>query len=228
MKKKFLVVSPHPDDAELGIGGSIIKLRKKGHKVYIVDLTSGEPTPCGTEEKRKKETDKATKVLDLNGRFNLGLENRYLFDSKEARMLLAERIRLLKPDVMLVPHSLDAHPDHVATSKIAEGARFYAKYTKTKMKGAPHYTRNLFYYFASHLRKLPEVSFLVDTTDAFKAKMRAVACYRSQFVDYKKNSSIFDYIEFQNKYLGALIGAKYAEALCLKEMFSIEEISPFA
>ncbi|MFQ5952761.1 MAG: PIG-L deacetylase family protein, partial [Candidatus Omnitrophota bacterium] len=98
MKKTFLIVSPHPDDSELGIGGTIIKLKKKGHKVFMVDLTSGEPTPFGSEEKREKETRKSTKLLGVDDRVNLGLENRYLFDCKEARMHLAEKIRKYKPD----------------------------------------------------------------------------------------------------------------------------------
>ncbi len=72
MEKKFLIVSPHPDDAELGMGGTIITAKQKGHKVFIVDLTSGEPTPYGTEEKRKKETCNASKVLGIDDRTNLG------------------------------------------------------------------------------------------------------------------------------------------------------------
>ena len=144
MKKRFLVVSPHPDDAELAIAGTIIKLRQKGHRVFLVDLSSGEPTPYGNETKRKKETIKANKILKIAKRVNLGLENRYLFDSKQARLLLDEQIRLFKPDILLCPSAQDAHPDHLACSKIAEGARFYAKYTKLKLKGKPYYPFHLF------------------------------------------------------------------------------------
>lgn len=78
-KRTFLVVAPHPDDAELGLGGTILKLKEQGHDVFLVDLTSGEPTPYGTEEKRRKETDQANKVLNIDKRINLGLPNRYLF-----------------------------------------------------------------------------------------------------------------------------------------------------
>ena len=93
-----MFVSPHPDDAELGIGGTIIKLKQQGHKVFIVDLTWGEPTPYGTEQIRKEEAKKATRILGVERRVNLGLENRYLFDDKETRMALAEQIRKYKPD----------------------------------------------------------------------------------------------------------------------------------
>ncbi|MCF7874301.1 MAG: PIG-L family deacetylase, partial [Candidatus Omnitrophica bacterium] len=112
-KKKFLFISPHPDDAELGIGGTILKLKKQGHTVFMVDLTDGEPTPFGTKEKRKKETKKATKILKVDERINLDLPNRYLFDNKEARFLVAETIRKYKPDILFCPYPEDAHPDHL-------------------------------------------------------------------------------------------------------------------
>lgn len=225
MKKRFLVVSPHPDDAELGIGGTILKLKQKGHKVFIVDLTLGEPTPYGTVEKRKAEIGKATKVLKIDKRINLDLENRYLFDHKQARLLLAEQIRLFKPDILFSPSQQDSHPDHVATRKIAEAARFYAKYTKTKLKGNPHYPRYLFYYFCSHLRMTPPISFLVDISQNFREKIRAIKCYRSQFIDNPKNKFIFDYIEQQNRYLGRLLGCDYAEAIFSNEAIKITDLS---
>jgi len=228
MKKRFLIVSPHPDDAELGIGGTILKLKAKGHKVFMVDLTSGEPTPHGTEEKRKKETKKSTEVLGLDDRVNLGLENRYLFDTREARELLAEKIRKYRPDVILAPYSDDAHPDHIAATRISERARFCAKFTKTKMKGAPHYTRNLFYYFASHLRIIPQPGFLVDISRHFNNKIKAVKCYRSQFTVNHKNKFIFDYIGSRDRYWGSLIGCDHAEAVFARELFRIEDMIPFA
>jgi len=227
MKKRFLIISPHPDDAELGLGGTMLKLKQKGHKVFLVDMSSGEPTPFGTPEKRKKETDRATCVLKIDKRMNLGLPNRYIFDSKEARLLLAEKIRITKPDIICCPQAADAHPDHIATSKITEGARFYAKYTKTPLKGDPHYASYLFYYFCSHLRIAPMFSFLTDITDQFNTKLKAVKCYRSQFIDNKKNKFIFDYIKTQNESLGQLIRSRYAEALYCREALKIEDLSVF-
>jgi len=224
-KKRFLFVSPHPDDAELSIGGTIIKLKKKNHKVYIVDMTNGEPTPYGSEEKRKRETLMADRILKIDGRFNLGLENRYLFDDLRSRMLLAEKIRELRPDVLFCPHEADAHPDHTATSKIAEAARFYAKYSKTRMKGKPHYPPCLLYFFPSHLRVFPKVTFMVDISNQFKSKMKACKCYRSQFIDNGKNKFIFDYIESMNKYFGNLVRCQYAEPVYSKEILKLDDLS---
>lgn len=224
-KRTFLVVAPHPDDAELGLGGTILKLKAKGHAVFIVDLTSGEPTPYGTKEKRQKETDQAGKVLHIDKRINLGLPNRYLFDSKEARLLLAEQIRLYKPDIIFCPYSIDAHPDHVAAAKITEGARFYAKYSNLTIQGGPHYPFYLFYYFCFHLRIVPEMSFLVDISCQFQEKIKAVKCYTSQFIDNPENKFVFDYIETRNKTLGKLIHAEYAEALYSREVIKINDLS---
>lgn len=200
-------------------------MKQRGHKVFIVDLTSGEPTPYGSEAKRKKETVKANEVLKLDGRINLGLENRYLLDNKQARLLLAEKIRLFKPDVLFSPGLSDAHPDHTAAGRIAEAARFYAKFTRTGLKGQPHYPQYQFYYFCSHLRMVPQISFLVDISKTFREKIKAIRCYRSQFIDNPQNRFIFDYIEKQNRYLGRLIGCEYAEAIFSKEIIKISDLS---
>jgi bacillithiol biosynthesis deacetylase BshB1 len=218
-------VSPHPDDVELGIGGTIIKLKQLGHKVFIVDLTSGEPTPYGTEGKRKKETMQANKILKVDKRVNLGLKNRYLFDNKEARLLLAEQIRLFKPDILFCPSFEDVHPDHIAATKIAEAARFYAKYTKLSLKGKPHYPYHLFYYFCAHLRAISRITFLIDISKQFREKMKAMKCYRSQFIDNPNNRFVFDYIETQNRFLGRLIHSPYAEAVYCKEAIKVDDIS---
>ncbi|MGA1796924.1 MAG: PIG-L family deacetylase [bacterium] len=225
MGKRFMIVSPHPDDAELGMGGAIINAASKGHAVSIVDLTSGEPTPYGSEEKRKGEAQEADGILQISERVNLGLENRYLFDGKEARCALAERIRLFRPDILFCPYPEDAHPDHRAATRITEAARFYAKFTKVSLKGDPLYPPHLFYYFCSHLRIMPQFSFLADITEQFMEKMRAIRCYRSQFVDNPKNAFVFDYIEMQNRYLGMLIQTGYAEAIYSREPLRVDDMA---
>ncbi len=225
MEKKILVVGTHPDDIELGLGGTILKAKTMGHKVFVIDLTSGEPTPYGTTEKRQKETIKASKILKIEERINLGLENRHLFDNKDARLLLAEKIRLLKPDIIFCPYPEDLHPDHLASTRIAEAARFYAKYTKTELKGDPHYTNYLFYYFFSHLKIMPKFSFLIDISEQFTEKIKALKCYKSQFIDNPKNRFIFDYIKTLNRHLGFLIHAEYAEAIYSKEAIKINDLN---
>ena len=106
-----LVIAPHPDDAELGMGGAILKMLAAGKKIGVLDLTSGEPTPFGSDEIRAAETAAATKVLGLTWRGNLGLPNRSLEATLEAREKLAGVIRLTRPRWLFAPYWTDAHPD---------------------------------------------------------------------------------------------------------------------
>src|SRR5436190_21225238 len=96
----YLVIAPHPDDAELGVGGTILLLKSQGSRVGVLDLTNGEPTPHGSPEIRRSETDAATAILGLNWRGNLGLPNRSLVADLDARRKLAVSLRELRPRVV--------------------------------------------------------------------------------------------------------------------------------
>src|SRR3954454_13509441 len=126
----ILVFGPHPDDAELGMGGTILKLARQGHKVHIVDMTNGEPTPFGAVETRAKEAAAAAEVLGV-GRTLLGLKNREVVHDIPSRHKVAALIRVHRPDALFVPYPTDAHPDLVAVTRIAEDARFDAELTKS-------------------------------------------------------------------------------------------------
>src|SRR5262249_51226932 len=140
----ILVFAPHPDDAELGMGGTILKLLKQGHKVHIVDMTNGEPTPQGSVEKRTAEWTAAAKVLGVE-RTVLDFKNREVTYSIEARHKVAAVIRKHKADWLFVPYPLDAHPDHMAVTRICEDARFDAKLTKSTIPGDPVYPKRIIY-----------------------------------------------------------------------------------
>src|SRR3954451_1169268 len=114
----YLVIAPHPDDAELGAGGAVLTLKAQGSSVGVLDLTDGEPTPFGSPEIRRAETDAATAVLGLDWRGNLGLRNRFLQNDLESRHKLAGKIRELQPKYLLAPFWEDAHPDHVEASAL--------------------------------------------------------------------------------------------------------------
>ena len=106
-----LVVSPHPDDAELGMGGAILRLKAEGRAVGVLDLTNGEPTPLGSPEIRARETAAATEILRLDWRESLGLPNRSLEPTIEARAKLAGVFRRTRPRWIFAPYWIDAHPD---------------------------------------------------------------------------------------------------------------------
>ena len=125
----ILVVGPHPDDQELGMGGTIAKFISQGHDVLMLDMTSGEPTPHGSPEIRAKEAAAAADILGVT-RTTVNLPNRYVEHSIPARHAVASVIREHQAEIVFAPYFEDAHPDHVATTKIVEDARFDAKLTK--------------------------------------------------------------------------------------------------
>jgi len=162
MKLDVMVVAPHPDDAELGMGGAMLNMLASGMKVGVLDLTSGEPTPYGSPEKRAAETAAATDVLGLSWRENLGLPNRSLEATLEARKLLATKFRLHQPDWIFAPFWTDAHPDHTAATELVEAARFWAKLSKTDMPGERFHPKRIYNYYCVHLKMHAQPKFVLD------------------------------------------------------------------
>src|SRR5947209_4013537 len=175
----ILIIGPHPDDQELGMGGTIAKLVKQGHRVHLVDMTNGEPTPLGSVETRARESAAAARVLGV-GRTLVGLPNRQVVHDIQSRHKLAAVIRAHKADWLFVPYPIDAHPDHVAVTRIAEDARFDAKLTKTDIPGEPCYPKRVIYYFCTHLRMNFTPNFCIDVSETMDRKLEAIACYGSQ------------------------------------------------
>ncbi len=215
----YLVLAPHPDDAELGVGGTIPLLQTHGARVGVLDLTDGEPTPFGSPEIRRRETDEATAVLGLAWRGNLGLVNRRLEATLEARARLAGVLREQRPRILFAPYWDDAHPDHVAASALADAARFWSKLTRCDLPGEPHYPQKIVYYFSIHLRIHPRPSFVVDITPHLETKMRAVSCYRSQCIEGRPTAwpTLLDDVRDRARYWGWAIGAGYGEPFVLRE-----------
>lgn len=203
-------IGAHPDDVEIGMGGTVATLTARGADVVIVDLTDGEPTPHGTRERRASEAAEAARILGCR-RVTLDLPNRYLFDTKEARIAVAEVLRSERPSVLFVPFAEDAHPDHIAAARIAEAARFYAKLTKTDMAGEPFYPPRMYRYMAVHLRLVREPSFLVDITDALAAKREALGAYASQFGDNPANATMLDHVVATARTWGSMARTEAAE-----------------
>ena len=152
----ILVVATHPDDAEISVGGTIVSSARAGLKVGVLDLTSGEPTPFGTLEKRQQETAAATKALGITWRRNLNLPNRKLQNDLDSRAKLAEVFRITRPKVILGPYPEDVHPDHVAASQLVDGARFWSKLSRTDLEGEPYWPPRLYHYWSIHLRIHPK------------------------------------------------------------------------
>lgn len=222
----YLVIAPHPDDAELGVGGTILMLKAQGAQIGVLDLTDGEPTPHGSPEIRREETVAATAALGLDWRGNLGLQNRLLQPSLHARGLLAGLLRELRPRVLFAPYWEDAHPDHVAASELVDAARFWAKLTKTELPGAPHYPQRVYYYFSVHLRMHIRPSFVTDITPHIDDKMKAIGCYRSQFIEGRPATppTILDDLRDRARYWGWAIGTGYGEPFVCREEVGLRNL----
>jgi bacillithiol biosynthesis deacetylase BshB1 len=219
MNLDYLVIAAHPDDAELCAGGAILLLKAQGAKVGVLDLSSGEPTPHGSPETRRTETNAATQVLGLDYRGNLGLPNRSLTADLEARHRLAGVLRQLRPRVLLAPYWEDAHPDHVAASALVDAARFWAKLTKSDLPGDPHFPERIVYYFSFHLRLHHRASFVLDITPHMEKKIEAVTCYRSQFIDGRSMNfpTFLDDVRANARYWGWTIDTGYGEPFLIRE-----------
>ena len=226
----YLVVAPHPDDAELGVGGTILLLKSQGLKVGVLELTSGEPTPHGSLEIRGRETVAATTVLGIDWRGNLGLPNRSLVADLEARAQLAGAFRQLRPKFIFAPYWEDAHPDHVSASALVDAARFWSKLTKTDLPGLPHFPTRIIYYFSVHLRLHPKPSFITDITPHIDAKMRSLACYHSQFVAGRPVSTptFLDDLRDRARYWGWSIGTGFGEPFVCREEIGLRSLRDLA
>jgi bacillithiol biosynthesis deacetylase BshB1 len=222
----YLVIAPHPDDAELALGGTILSLKAQGARVGVLDLTDGEPTPHGSPEIRKRETAAASALLTLDWRGNLGLANRSLQADLDARQRLAGAIRQLRPRYLFAPYWEDAHPDHVAASLLVDAARFWAKLTKTAMPGAPHYPLKIIYYFSVHLRLHSKPSFVVDITQYIETKMKCLACYHSQFIEGRSTTppTVLDDLRDRARYWGWTIGCGYGEPFVCREEVGLRSL----
>jgi bacillithiol biosynthesis deacetylase BshB1 len=216
-----MCVGAHPDDVEIGMGGTVAGMVRRGLDVAIVDLTDGEPTPHGTRETRMREAAGAAEVLGVTERRTLTQPNRYLMDTVEARKELAQVIRELRPRMLFMPYPQDAHPDHIAASAIAAAARFYAKLTKTDMVGEPHYPARAYQYMAVHLRLVREPTFVVDTSEDMPKKVEALLAYKSQFSVNEANRDVVRMIEQMGRMWGDMIRSAAGEPFFALEPIGI-------
>ncbi len=223
----MLVVAPHPDDAELGMGGAIAKMIDLGWQVGILDLTSGEPTPHGSSQIRAQETAAATEVLRVAWRENLGLRNRFLEPTLEARAELAGVFRRVRPRWLFAPFWEDAHPDHIAATQLVEAARFWAKLTKSDLAGEPFHPERVFHYYCVHLKHVAQPAFVLDISEQWQRKADAIACYASQFTVGREHlvPSFHQRIRDEAAYWGKMIGTQFGEPFTSREPIALQDLT---
>lgn len=226
-----IAVGAHPDDCEIGCGGTLAMLAQQGYRVGIVDLTNGEPTPnCPSPEVRLAEAQAAAQCLGIAKRVVLDMPNRQLFDSIETRIKLAREFRIYRPKLVLGLGSQTplASPDHWQAMQITDAAVFYSRLSKwdDHFDGLPVHTisRQLYYslFFESDWHATGRFQFVSDISDTLEAKLSAVHCYETQFPASK--DYIFERIQSISSTLGAAAGFAAGEALTSPRVIGTSDV----
>jgi N-acetylglucosamine malate deacetylase 1 len=225
----LLVLGPHPDDLEIGLGGSIAKHVALGHRVGLCDLTRGELGTNGTPEERVAESESARAVLGAEWRENLGLPDGDIGGDRSHLRTIVELIRCARPKTIAVPYERDRHPDHVAASRLLTRAAFQSGLARYAAEGEKWRADWLLYYFINDSTR---PSFVVDVSPHYATKRSALACHRSQFAPpssgaaaTRLNTPRFQQlIESRDAQFGALIGVEFAEGVVVRELMTREHL----
>ncbi|MBI9071560.1 MAG: bacillithiol biosynthesis deacetylase BshB1 [Melioribacteraceae bacterium] len=185
MNLDILVLTAHPDDAEIGIGGSIAKFVDEGYKVGIVDFTQGELGTRGTIETRKEEAENAKKILGIHVRENLKFPDGTVKVKEEFVHEVIKVIRKYRPKILIAPYYNDRHPDHVGAGLIAKDAMFFAGLPKIKseidgVEQEAYRPAKLFYFMMTYEF---EPSFIIDISAYIETKLKAILAFKTQFHD---------------------------------------------
>jgi bacillithiol biosynthesis deacetylase BshB1 len=218
----LLAIGPHPDDIEIGIGGTVAKHAGLGYRVGLCDLTAGEMGSNGTVDERMSEAEAARGVLGAAWRVNLRLPDRALGSSADHARAIAGLVRRSRPQAIAVPYWHDRHPDHVAASRLLTEAVFNAGLRRYLAEGEAWKPGWICYYF---INDSASPSFVVDVTEQYDAKRRALACHATQFtlsgqnaVATRLTSSTFQQlIESRDAQFGALAGVPFAEGFVVQQ-----------
>lgn len=216
MSYDALAIAPHPDDAETQMGGTLAKLTDQGQRILLVDLTDGEPTEFADPGVRAEQAAEAARILGVD-RVNLGVSDRFLIDSTELRLKLADLIRLHRPRWVYGIGDACVHPDHAAAVGLTRAAVFLARLGQwERVPGAerladhePWAVDRLFFPHCKMEPPWAEFAFAVDVSAVYERKRAALAAYRSIF--RAENDRLLTLYEAEDQYFGRMLGVAYAE-----------------
>ncbi len=234
MKLDILAIGSHPDDVELGCGGTLLKQTKLGHRVGILDFTEGELGTRGDAKTRLKEAKAAARMLGVTERVNLGFEDGFFANDKAHQLEVIQIIRHYQPEIVFANAYYDRHPDHTRAAQLTRDACFLAGLAKveTTWKGEKQNAfrpRALFHYIqALHT----EPHFVVDITPFYEKKIKSVLAYQSQFYNPEskgKNTFIsspefMEFVEARAIHFGVPSGVKYAEGFTVDKTPRVEDV----
>lgn len=242
MPVDILCLAPHPDDAELCCGGLLLKARRAGKSVVIVDCTRGEMGTRGTVAQRRREAAAADRMLGATARVNLGLRDGHLLDNDALREPLVAVLRRFRPRIVLAPHWEDQHPDHAAVGRAAEPAAWLCgavKYAPRSARGIadpgklPYRPEQVLYY---QNRYGIEADLVVDISDVFEQKIALAGCYATQFgpgmqgakrskrepLTKLSSEKFLAWFRAMHGHYGFKIGVDYGEPYCMKGPWPIK------
>lgn len=232
MKIDILAIGAHPDDVELGCGGTLAKLISAGKTVAVVDLTQGELGTRGTNFTRAEEAANASKILGLSARENLKMKDGFLQNSEEYQMQIVKIIRKYQPEIVLANAIDDRHPDHAKASKLVSDACFLSGLVKIKTVGQdesqqPWRPKQVFHYIQW---KNITPDFVIDISDFMEKKIEACLAYKTQFYDPNSEEPMTpiatkDFLEsltYRAQDLGRLSGVAFAEGFTAEKLLAFK------
>ena len=229
MQLDILAFGAHPDDVEIGIGGTLIKHAAMGHKCGIVDLTAGEMGSNGTPEIRRKEALRAAEIMGMEARDCLELPDARLRVDEDTLRVIIEVIRKYKPKVVIGPYHKDRHPDHLRASQLVQEAAHLAGLWRYPADGEPHRPPVMAQFF---LAVADEPTVIVDISDHYDTKMGALCAHQSQFgmsadTDWKtlvNDPAFMRMIQTRDQYVGAKIQVMFGEGIYLEEALEQDDL----
>lgn len=232
MKVDVLAIGAHPDDVELGCGGTIAKLITQGKKVAIIDLTQGELGTRGTHETRALEAKNAAEILGISGRENLNMKDGFLVNSEDYQLRIIKAIRKYQPEIVFCNAIDDRHPDHAKAAKLVSDACFLSGLIKieTEYQGYQQESwrpKQVFHYIQW---KNIKPDFVVDISGFLEKKIEACLAYATQFYDPNSTEPMTpiatkDFLEsltYRAQDLGRLSGVDYAEGFTTEKIIALK------
>lgn len=229
MELDILAFGAHPDDVEIGFGGTLIKHSSMGYKCGIVDLTAGEMGSNGTPEIRRKEALRAAEIMGMEVRDCLELPDARLQIDEDSIRQVIEAIRRYQPKVVVAPYHLDRHPDHIRASQLVREAAHLSGLWKYPAEGEPYRPPVLAQYF---LAVYGEPTVIVDISEHYERKMGALCAHESQFgmsedtdwVTLVNDPAFIRMIQSRDQFVGAQIQVMYGEGVYLEEKMALDDL----
>ena len=232
MKVDILAIGAHPDDVELGCGGTLAKLIFEGKKVAVVDLTQGELGTRGTNITRAQEAASASEILGISARENLKMKDGFILNSEEYQMQIVKMIRKYQPEIVLANAVDDRHPDHAKAAKLVSDACFLSGLVKieTELDGENQKQwrpKQVFHYIQwKHITP----DFVIDISNFMQKKIEACLAYKTQFYDPNSNEPMTpiatkDFLEsltYRAQDLGRLSGVEFAEGFTTEKLLAFK------